>query len=187
MSFYQSKEGVENYIKIAEGYDGQNLVTILGEHLQSNASVLELGIGPGVDLDLLSARFVVTGSDYSQLFLDRYKATHPEADLILLDAVTIKTDRNFNAIYSNKVLHHLEEDELQNSVQRQHDILKPNGIIMHSFWYGDWTEEHAGMQFHYRNEAFLIKLFSPYFEILQMDRYGELEENDSIFLLGKRT
>jgi len=186
MSFYQSKEGVAEYVEMAEGYDGRDLVTILSEYVDANARVLEIGMGPGVDLDLLSAYFEVTGSDYSQLFLDRYRATHPDADLIQLDAITIKIDRLFDAIYSNKVLHHLEDDELNKSIQRQHAVLNPHSIVMHSFWYGNQSEEHAGMKFHYRNEAFLSGVFSPRFDILQLKRYTEMEENDSIFLLARR-
>ena len=186
MSFYHSKEGVSEYIKMAEGYDGRELVAVLSESLDANARVLEIGMGPGVDLDLLSARFEVTGSDYSQLFLDRYRTVHPDADLIQLDAITVETDRTFDAIYSNKVLHHLEDEELHQSIQRQHNILHPHGLVLHSFWYGDWTEEHAGMKFHYRDERFLSGAFSHCFEILQLKRYTEMEENDSIFILARR-
>ena len=186
MSFYHSKEGVSKYIEMAEGYDGRELVDVLTQHLEANASVLEIGIGPGVDLDLLSKHFAVTGSDYSQLFLDRYRASHPDADLIQLDAITLETDRQFDAIYSNKVLHHLNEDDLRKSIQRQRDILTPHGIVMHAFWYGDRLEEHAGMKFHYRNEAFLKEMFSPGFEILQLKRYMEFEENDSVYLVARR-
>ena len=42
------------------------------------------------------------------------------------------------------------------------------------------------MQFHYRNEAFLKEIFSSSFEILQLTRYTEIEDNDSIFLLARR-
>lgn len=186
MSFYHSKEGVSEYIKMAEGYDGRELVAVLSESLDANARVLEIGMGPGVDLDLLSARFEVAGSDYSQLFLDRYRTVHPDADLIQLDAITVETDRTFDAIYSNKVLHHLEDEELHQSIQRQHNILHPHGLVLHSFWYGDWIEEHAGMKFHYRDEEFLSGAFSHCFEILQLKRYTEMEENDSIFILARR-
>ena len=186
MSFYQSKEGVTQYIKMAEGYDGRELVTILAEHLDADSCVLEIGMGPGVDLDLLSAHFTVTGSDFSSVFLDRYKKNHPDADLIQLDAISMNTDRRFDAIYSNKVLHHLEDEELRQSLQRQHSKLHPAGLVLHSFWYGDRTEEHAGMKFHYRNEAFLRDVFSPFYEILQLKLYAEMEENDSIYMLARR-
>ena len=186
MSFYHTNEGVSEYIKMAEGYDGRELVDVLSEHVDANARVLELGMGPGVDLDLLKTHFAVTGSDYSRQFLDRYRTTHPDADLVQLDAISLKTDRRFDAIYSNKVLHHLEDDDLQKSIQRQHDVLNPHGILMHSFWYGDQLEEHAGMKFYYRNEAFLTGIFSTHFRILQLERYTEMEENDSVLLLARR-
>ena len=55
---------------------------------------------------MLAQTFVVTGSDLSQAFLDRYASIRPGADLLRLDAITIATDRRFDAIYSDKVLHH---------------------------------------------------------------------------------
>ena len=186
MSFYHSEQGVSQYIEMAEGYDGRELVAILCKHLDANASVLEIGIGPGVDMNLLSQHFAVTGSDFSRLFLDRYRAGHPNTDLVQLDAITMKIDRQFDAIYSNKVLHHLEDAELHQSIRRQHAILNSQGIVMHAFWYGDRVEEHAGMKFHYRDEAFLTEAFSPCFEIIELLRYTEKEEDDSVYLLARR-
>ena len=186
MSFYQTKEGVTKYIEMADGYDGRELVDVLREYLDADASVLEIGIGPGIDLDLLNQHFVVTGSDYSQLFLDRYRKTHPDADLIQLDGITLQTDRRFDALYSNKVLHHLNDSELSKSIRRQHDILNPNGLILHSFWYGDRVDEHAGMKFHYHDEAFLRREFSPFFDMLLIKQYQEMEENDSVLVVGRR-
>jgi trans-aconitate methyltransferase len=185
-SFYHSEKGVLDYVKMAEGYDGGKLVDLLVTHLDANASVLELGMGPGVDLDLLAEHFDVTGSDFSQLFVDRYKKLHPNAKLLQLDAISLNTEQVFNGIYSNKVLHHLEDEELGKSILRQHDILSPNGLVMHSFWYGDSTEEHAGMKFHFRNEEFLENVFSAGFETLQMTRYTEMEDDDSIFILARK-
>jgi len=57
---------------------------------------------------------------------------------------------------------------------------------MHAFWYGNRLEEHGGMKFHYRNEVFLKELFSPGFEILQLKRYMEFEEDDSVYLVARR-
>ena len=187
MTFYHSKEGVSQYIEMAEGYDGRELIDVLGEYLEADASVLEIGMGPGVDLDILGSHFKATGSDYSELFLDRYASTHPDADLIQLDAITMETDRQFDAIWSNKVLHHLGEQELRKSVRRQHEILHSRGIVMHSFWYGEGSEEYSGMNFHYYDEDFLGSVFSPLFKVLRLERYTEMEENDSIFVLAMRT
>ncbi len=107
MSYYEDKDNAEQYIKMAEGYDGATLIAVLNEHLAAGSTVLELGMGPGTDLGLLAETYTVTGSDYTQTFLDIYLETHPDADLLRLDAQTLETKRTFDCIYSNKVLHQL--------------------------------------------------------------------------------
>ena len=109
MGYYDSEENVQEYVEMAEGYDGRELVAVLARYLAPGATVLELGMGPGKDLALLAAHFQVAGSDSSRVFVDRYRRAHPDADLLLLDAATMDTDRRFDGIYSNKVLQHLTE------------------------------------------------------------------------------
>ena len=186
MSFYHSQKGVADYLEMAAGYDGQELVDRLADHLESDSTVLELGMGPGVDLDLLNVKFDATGSDFSPLFLDRYRTTHPGADLIRLDAITLATERQFDALFSNKVLHHLSDEELAQSTRRQFEILNPGGLLMHSFWYGSSVEEHAGMRFYYHDEEFLQGLYSGSFEIIESRLYQEMEVGDSIYVLARR-
>ncbi|MCH9659234.1 class I SAM-dependent methyltransferase [archaeon] len=104
---------------MAEGYDGAELIKILQKYLPKSSTVLEIGIGPGKDMDILKKSYTVTGSDNSQIFLDKYKEKYQNVDLLPLDAVTTKTDRKFDCIYSNKVLHHLTKKYLRESLQRQ--------------------------------------------------------------------
>ncbi len=129
MGFYDDEDNVETYVKMAEGYDGRELVAALRQHLPPGATVLELGMGPGKDLALLAEAFTATGSDRSEIFLRRYRRDHPDADLLLLDAVTLETERCFDAIYSNKVLHHLSVDELRKSLHRQVARLNADGLL----------------------------------------------------------
>ena len=112
MGFFDTEKGVEKYITMAEGYDGVELIKILQKYLSKDSTVLELGMGPGKDLDILKESYTVTGSDNSQIFLDKYKENHQDADVLLLDAVNIPTNRKFDCIYSNKVLHHLSKEDL---------------------------------------------------------------------------
>ena len=93
MGFFDTEKGIEQYIKMAECYDGAELIKILQKYLPENSTVLELGMGPGKDLDILKKLYTVTGSDNSQIFLDKYERSHPDADLLLLDAVTMNTNR----------------------------------------------------------------------------------------------
>ena len=75
MGFYNDKKTAQQYIAMAEGYDGRELVEVLSKFLSGGASVLELGMGPGIDLKLLNKHFLATGSDNSQFFLDRHRRT----------------------------------------------------------------------------------------------------------------
>ena len=182
MGFFDSEKGVDEYIKMAEGYDGTELIKILQELLPAKSAVLELGMGPGKDLDILRQNYAVTGSDSSQIFLDRYKKQNPEANLLKLDAVTLPTDRTFDCIYSNKVLHHITREDLKKSFQRQKEILNPNGIAFHSFWRGDSDENYDGLLFTNYQIDGLKEIIGDTFDILAMNIYTEMEKDDSIYV-----
>jgi len=81
MGFYDSEENVNKYIEMARGFDGRELIDILSKYVPAGSSVLELGTGPGVDLEILSNSYDVTGSDNSTLFLDRLHKSHPDFKL----------------------------------------------------------------------------------------------------------
>ena len=182
MGFFDTEQGVERYTKMAEGYDGAELIKILQKHLPENSTVLELGIGPGKDMDILKKTYRVTGSDNSQVFLDKYKEKHQDDDLLPLDAVAIQTDRKFDCIYSNKVLHHLTKEDMAKSLQRQKEVLNPNGITFHSFWKGNKVEEMEGLLFTYYEMGDLNKMAGSDFEILALETYTEMEKDDSLYV-----
>jgi SAM-dependent methyltransferase len=184
-NYYDDEKNVRDYIEMAKGYDGRELIEVLNGYLPVGATVLELGMGPGVDLEFLSQSYQVTGSDSAQIFLDIYRQKNPEADLLLLDAVTIETDLKFDGIYSNKVLHHLSADELKDSFLRQREILNPGGILFHSFWYGDHEETMHGLRFQYYTEEILLAMVEHFYEVLEITRYSELEAEDSFYLVLK--
>ncbi len=183
MGYFDDIKNVKEYIQIAEGYDGQFLIDILKTHLKPGSTVLELGMGPGKDFEILSHDFKVTGSDNSKLFLDLYKKRNKDADLLLLDARTIKTGRKFDCIYSNKVLIHLTWEELKQSFERQNEVLNNNGLLFHSFWKGNKEEEHHGLRFVYYSEEELIKVAEVFFTIIEIKSYKELRRNDSVYLI----
>lgn len=186
MGFFDTEKGVDEYIKMAEGYDGAELIKILQEYLPEKSTALELGMGPGKDLDILSKTFTVTGSDNSQVFLDKYKKENPEADLLKLDAVTLSTNRMFDCIYSNKVLHHLTREDLKKSIQRQSEIVNPNGIAFHSFWKGDKDENYDGLLFTKYQVEGLKEIIGNSFDILAMNVYTEMEKDDSIYVVLRK-
>ncbi len=52
MSYYHNRANAEGYVKMAEGYDGRELITRLKAYLPSESAVLELGMGPGTDTEI---------------------------------------------------------------------------------------------------------------------------------------
>ncbi|WP_461206207.1 class I SAM-dependent methyltransferase [Clostridium sp. DL1XJH146] len=168
---------------MCENTDGKAVIDILKEHLKEGSTLLELGMGPGKDLDLLKNYYIVTGSDNSQVFLDLYEEKNKGIELLFLDAVTINTEERFDCIYSNKVLQHLSKDELKQSIVRQKEVLNDEGILFHTFWRGNSEEMYDGLRFVYYEKEELIKLFGDSFRIIDIGYYMEEEEGDSIYLV----
>ena len=73
MAYYGNEDNVRQYFEMAEGLDGAILIEVLKEHLPQGSTVLELGMGPGKDLDLLRKTYTATGSDSSEVFLGLYR------------------------------------------------------------------------------------------------------------------
>lgn len=184
--FYQTKESVEQYVELSKDVSGKELIDRMNNYLESNSDVLEIGSGPGTDWKLLSEHHSAVGSDNSEEFLEHLKNSNPDGEFILLDAADLETDRNFDGIYSNKVLHHLSNDELSKSIKRQKDILRSSGIICHSFWKGEGDEIFKGLFVNYHIATDLKAFFEPDFEVLVMDEYAEFEANDSILLIARK-
>lgn len=186
MGYFDDEKNVEEYIKMADGYDGRVLIYILSKYLPKGSTVLKLGMGPGVDLLMLSQLYQATGSDSSEVFIERFRKEHPSADLIRVDAVAMDTDRTFDCIYSNKVLQHLTYGELQTSLRQQARVLNSNGIALHSFWHGDKEETHHGLRFVYYTDESLRKLVGSEYEILDIESYYEMSEDDSLYLILRK-
>jgi len=185
VGYFDKIENVHEYLKMAEGFDGRELIEILKTHLKKGKSVLEIGMGPGKDLDILNESFKATGSDNSKIFLDLYRKENPGSDFILLDAVTLETERKFDCLYSNKVLHHLSKNELKQSFERQKSIVTDDGLLFHSFWYGDKEEKFKGLRFVYYNENTIKEVIGNSLKIIEFAKYKEMEENDSFYIILK--
>jgi trans-aconitate methyltransferase len=184
--YYKNEESVKEYINLAKDVNGGKLIDELKQHLQTNATILELGSGPGTDWNILQKNYSTTGSDFSNQFLNHLKLKNPLGEFLKLDASTLITDKKFDGIYANKVLHHLTDDELRSSIKRQAEILNPEGIICLSFWEGKGTEVFKGMFVNYHNIETLKKSFEPYFEIITLKLYNEFENDDSLLLIGRK-
>lgn len=185
-NYYKTKESVEEYINLAKDVDGGELIRKLNDFLPQYSLLLEIGSGPGSDFQILKRDYKVVGSDYSNEFLDRLIKNNLEDEFLNLNAITLKTDKKFDGIYSNKVLQHLSNEDLEKSILRQVDILNPSGIICHSLWKGKGDEIFKGLLVNYQTDESLRYLFEDNFEILLLEEYKEFEEGDSLLLIGKK-
>ena len=186
MGYFDNQMNVDAYIRTTESVDGRKLVEALRKYLEKGSSVLELGMGPGKDFEILSEFFQITGSDNSKLFLEQYRRRNPGAELVLLDAVTMNINIRFDGIYSNKVLHHLAREEIRESFKAQANVLKNRGILFHSFWYGNREEKFPGLRIVYYTEETFGEIIGDEYEIVTSERYSELEQDDSIFFVLRK-
>jgi ubiquinone/menaquinone biosynthesis C-methylase UbiE len=186
MEYYKTDSSVEEYIRLAKDFNGADLIEKLKVSLSTGSSVLEIGSGPGSDWEILKRDFDATGSDFSPQFLERLIKKYPQGEFLALDATTLDTDRQFDGIYSNKVLHHLQDDKIKSSILKQNDLLNHNGIVCHSFWKGEGSEVFKGLFVNYHTRESLKSIFEAKFEILLMEDYKEFEDNDSILLIAKK-
>ena len=186
MDYFKDEKNALDYIKMVEGYDGRDLIEILKNHLAPGSSVLELGMGPGKDLEMLSETYKVTGSDYSEAFIEIYRKQGKVADLLVLDGITLETDRKFDCIYSNKVLIHLTREDMKVSIARQKNLLNEGGILIHTFWKGDKEEEKHGILFVYYTEDQLLETTKDDYDLLEIGTIKDLEDDDSIYIVLRK-
>ena len=185
MGFYDDPDGVDQYIRMCEDYDGTVIHEAFKRHLDPGNSILELGCGPGNDIEFLTRYYGITGSDTSTEFLDRCRQRFPRNEFLQLDAITIDTEQQFDCLFSNKVLHHLRLDELVFSFKRQRQVITSGGLFAHTFWIGDYEEEKHGMYFRYHNRGELLDSIAEYFDVAEKIDYGEFEEGDSLFVIAR--
>ncbi|WP_282123243.1 class I SAM-dependent methyltransferase [Algibacter mikhailovii] len=185
-AYYKTEASVNEYIELAKDVDGALLIDKLKHYLPSNSSVLEIGSGPGTDWNILNKFYQVVGSDNSEEFLKHLREQNSNGQFINLDAVTLKTDEIFDGIYSNKVMHHLTDVELNKSINRQFDVFNTNGIICHSFWRGEDSEIFKGLFVNYHEKINLEKFYQDKFDILYLDYYNEFDKDDSILIIAKK-
>jgi len=185
VDYYNDPVKVDEYETMCDEYDGSELYRVLDKHLTDNSTLLELGSGPGNDINHLKKKYIVSGSDLSDEFLIRCKKKHSDVPFIKLDAVTIKTNKLFDCVFSNKILHHLTIEELEKSLKRQQEVIVTNGLFAHTFWLGDKEFTMEGMLFIFHNRKQLISMVDKYFSILEAYDYNELEEGDSIFIVAQ--
>ncbi|MCJ7550897.1 MAG: hypothetical protein MUQ30_14590 [Anaerolineae bacterium] len=84
------------------------------------------------------------------------------------------------------VLMHLTRGELAASFLGQSAVPAPGGVALHSFWYGDAEEVYEGLRFVYHAEATLHEAIGDALEVVEVVRYAEVEEGNSLYVVVRR-
>jgi trans-aconitate methyltransferase len=109
---------------------GEGILSYLNP--QPEEKILDLGCGTGdLTKEIFLAGAHVIGIDSSAEMIAKAKAKFPEIDFYQMDAREIKFDTQFDAIFSNAVLHWIPEKELV--IKKMYSQLKDNGRIVLEF------------------------------------------------------
>lgn len=189
MNFYHKQENVNLYKEMTKDYDSGAIINKVKDFLPPDSTLLELGMGFGNDLLALSQYYQVTGSDFSPIFLDEFRRSYPEIEVLELNAADFSLNPKFDCIYSNKVLYHLSVDEFRKSLQLQAEHLNDDGILIMTMWYGRHREEfyEDGLRFVYYTEKEITEQIPVCLRIETIERYTEDEQDDSLLIVLRKS
>lgn len=185
MDYFKQRENMDLYTNMIAGYNNSFVISQVEKILPPNSTLLELGMGTGLDLISLSQKYKVVGSDYSNIFVEDFKQKS-DLEVLVLYAVNIDINRNFDCIYSNKVLQHLSKSEFISSLISQYEHLNKSGIIFLTLWHGEYREEFeldGQLRFVYYNEKAIENIIPKQLEIKNIILYSECECNDSMIIV----
>lgn len=165
-----------NYLtKNRELFDPSSLDVLL-KHLPSGSKILDLGCGPGLHAQHLSALgHEVTGIDYSPAMIRAAQNHATEAQFLVMDMELLSfTDNHFDAVWASRSLHHLPQAQLKESLDEVYRVMKADSIFALSIQTGEgegMIEDHAyeGVKkfYSYTSEETLLTLLKEVgFEIL---------------------
>lgn len=145
----------EYYDNIAEGFANmrrtfayeQPFLDLFIEHLEANASILDVGCGSGVPIAgyLMEKGFIVTGVDGSKQLLNIARKNFPGMKFVFGDVRTIEIKYAFDGIIEWWCLFHLPQADQLRMLERFYDWLKPGGILQFTTGDDEFTGENADM------------------------------------------
>ncbi len=189
MDYFLERENVESYTKMVENTDNTFVLGELKKVLMPGSTLLELGMGPGLDLLEMANDYKVVGSDYSPFFIENFKSINDHIDVLVLDALTMEIDKKFDCIYSNKVMVHFTKEELSVSLIKQCEHLNPQGIVFMTIWKDSYNIEKmydGQLTFVYYEENDIKSILPDSLELVKTVTYGEFEPGDSMVVVLRK-
>ena len=99
---------------------------------QRDERILDLGCGTGhLTAQLAAAGAEAVGIDASAAMIEEARHSHPGVQFVVADARDFRTDKPFDAVFSNAALHWVRPPEA--AVRTIHDALRPGGRFVAEF------------------------------------------------------
>ncbi len=135
ISYYET-----NASQLAKRYESAEvkaLHTLLTKTFPKNSKLLEIGCGSGRDAKFMMERgYRVTAIDGSSKMINEAKKIHPTLSSHLFvkqlpNGLDFQAE-SFDSIYSVATLMHLEPKEIEESIKKIYNLLKPKGKFLFS-------------------------------------------------------
>lgn len=142
---------------------GQDVLSLVD--VPQNSYVIDFGCGNGELTHKLKTKgYAVLGIDASQEMVSLAKTNHPDIDFKQANIIDFKSDKLADAIFSNAVLHWIDEDKQQIMLNNIASNLKSGGLFAFEFGgYGCGASVHKELAklFAEHNLTYTIPFYFP--------------------------
>lgn len=152
------------------GKSKQDLLHTIQANLKENATILDIGCGPGMYLSLLNnTHYQLHATDINQSMIDEAKKQVPNATYYTGNFIDVNITQKFDMIYCIGVLIYIGRNDLEAFIKKTHDLLNPGGTFYlnypHALSLSDvYYKDLTYIQY---SPKLIEKLVSPYFTIIQ--------------------
>lgn len=159
--------------------------------LPDNAEVLDLGCGSGRDtLYMEEAGFYVTALDGSEEMC-KLAEIYTDKEVLNITFDELDFDEVFDGIWACASLVHVEEQQIDQIMEKVINALKPGGVLYMSFYHGDDEGYRGGRYIHEYTKASLRELIARHgrIETLDMWKSEDVRNEDKTWInvLVRRT
>lgn len=161
---------VEAYSNNAAGYEESyrhhrlELPQQFSATLPKNSRVLDLGCGPGRDLDIFAADgHTAIGLDLNSDFVEMATRRHNVLHADMRQLSTLFTNATFDGVWAQASLVHLSSDEVSRVIADCYQLLRPHGIFytcVPTIGESGWKSEPDGTRWYtvWPGESFLAEI-----------------------------
>ena len=118
------------------------IISFQKEHIPKGANILDLGCGPGHNIETILERdntCNITGIDLSAELINIAKKKHPYCNFLHHDIRLITSNTKYDVVIASFCIVHLSKTETAALISVISDILPKNGSLYLSFMEGDYS------------------------------------------------